>query len=280
MTNILNPNYSHFESTATNYSLFNAFMLVEASQLAYESERTIKNAVRETWGMKAEFISKTDEKHLIFNRNIDTQAFIAGNDKDIIIAFRGTEPINFTDWKTNFQLGKLAVPLANSNQKVHVHEGFWQALDLVWNDIIEGIRTFQDRGQSIWLTGHSLGGALAQLAAFRLSQSSDFSFSGLYTFGQPRVGTSGFARFSNRSYKNKFFRFVNNNDLVTFVPPFFWGYRDTGQLYYLTADRKIVKDGLPWLKAIKDRIVGIRDIFAIDHDIQTYVDIIRENVSA
>ncbi len=280
MTNILNTNFSHFESTATSYSPLNAFILVEASRLAYESETTIKDAVQNTWGMKAKYISKTDNKHLIFHRSLDTQAFIAGNDKDIIVAFRGTEPINFTDWKTDLKLRKLPVPLANSNQKVHVHEGFWQALDLVWDEIIEGIRTFHNQGQSIWLTGHSLGGALANLAAFRLSQSSDFSFSGLYSFGQPRVGTSGFVDFSNKSYQNKFFRLVNNNDLVPLVPPLFLGYRDLGQLYYLTANRKVVKNGLPFIKAIKDRITGFKDFGRLDHDIKTYVKIIQENVSA
>ena len=53
-----------------------------------------------------------------------------------------------------------------------------------------------------------------------------------------------------------------------------------GQLYYLTANRKVVKNGLPFLKVIKDRITGFKDFGKLDHDIITYVKIIQENVSA
>ncbi len=279
MTNILNTSFSHFESTATNYSSFNTIILAEASKLAYESQTTIENSVQNTWGMTVKYISKTDKKKLIFSGSIDTQAFVAANNQAIIVAFRGTEPNNTNDWKTDFKFKKFPVLLTNSTQIVNVHEGFWQALDLVWNEITEYIRTFQDQGQSIWLTGHSLGGALATLAAFRLSQSSEFSFNGLYTFGQPRVGYWGFTNFFNQFYRDKIFRFVNNNDFVTFVPPFLFGYAHVGQLYYLTAQRKIVKDGLPISKAILDRIAGLRDFGKLDHEITTYIDIIKENVA-
>ena len=69
-----------------------------------------------------------------------------------------------------------------------VHLGIATALDFVWD-------SFKDRisaDRPLFITGHSLGGGLATLAAARLSQGRDVH--GVYTFGSPRVGDSEFAQ--------------------------------------------------------------------------------------
>jgi hypothetical protein len=69
-----------------------------------------------------------------------------------------------------------------------------------------------------WVTGHSLGGALAALAATSLEYQG-FKVAGLYTFGQPRVGDWAFTRQVNAHMGDRMFRYVNNNDIVPLIPP-------------------------------------------------------------
>ncbi len=276
---MLSTDLSKFDHNATSYSPRNALILAEASRLTYEPEETIKRVVENVWKTpNVKYVSKTDKDKLIFSFSIDTQAFVAGNDQLIILAFRGTEPDNIKDWKTNFKFFKHSVNLANSTRKVHVHKGFWHALDLAWGEIMEHIRTFRNQEQPIWLTGHSLGGALATLAAFRLTQEG-LPFQGLYTFGQPRVGVWNFSKVFNQSHRHKVVRFVNNNDFVTFVPPFLFGYAHIEQLYYLTADHRIVTEGLTFRKAVWDRIVGLKNWRKLDHNLGTYIKIIKKKYS-
>jgi predicted GTPase len=69
----------------------------------------------------------------------------------------------------------------------------------------------------ICLTGHSLGGALATLAAYRLKRQ-NFPISCVYTFGAPRVGDSAFAS-RYEDCKIPHFRIENKNDIVPHLPP-------------------------------------------------------------
>ena len=79
------------------------------------------------------------------------------------------------------------------------------------------------------VTGHSLGGAMATLAASRLRPA------GLYTFGAPRVGNHDFAGCIDRQVDDglTYQRFVGCCDIVTRVPPGFAGFRHTGALHYI-----------------------------------------------
>ena len=167
--------------------------------------------------------------------------------------------------------------MPNSDRVVKVHRGFWHALNITWNELVAGINEAYTNNQSIWFTGHSLGGALASLAAFGLTHFTPFSFQGMYSFGQPRVGAWGFSRLVNQSLKQQMFRFANNNDFVTFLPPFLFRYAHVGQLYYLTANSKVIENGFSLPGAILDRIAGFRDFGQLDHDIQNYIDILQRN---
>jgi hypothetical protein len=74
----------------------------------------------------------------------------------------------------------------------------------------------------VWLSGHSLGGALATLAAAHIGQD---AVQGLYTYGCPRVGDAAFAgKLPARSH----YRFVHRDDWVPTVPPEFLGYVHAG----------------------------------------------------
>ena len=77
---------------------------------------------------------------------------------------------------------------------------------------------WQAGDKPIWIAGHSLGGALAVLAALDLTLNRKLPVQGVYTFGQPRVGDRTFARSVKKTLGDRMVRFVNNRDVVPQVP--------------------------------------------------------------
>ena len=136
----------------------------------------------------------------------------------ILLAFRGTQPTEKKD------LGIDANALMDSEltKKIaggKVHKGFKTALDNVWNEVSAEIHTQQQtHSRPLWITGHSLGAALATIAAARLALNEQQAVQGLYNFGSPRVFNTALAKAFDQQLLNKSFRFVNNNDIVTRIP--------------------------------------------------------------
>lgn len=174
-----------------------------------------------------------------------TQAYVMiGTDKTVV-TFRGTEPDKVQDWVTDIRRSKVKHPFGK------VHSGFDAALMNVWDAITERL---ESNTAPLYITGHSLGGALATLAVAELIVYADKLdlLKGLYTFGQPRVGDRKFAQTFNRHF-NSTYRFVHNNDVVARVPWF--GYSHIGGMTYLTADGEIVRNPSAW-RLTCDRLYG------------------------
>jgi triacylglycerol lipase len=129
-----------------------------------------------------------------------------------------------------------------------VHKGFKEGLDEVWEMLHTYLEDLRQKNKKIWITGHSLGAALANLAGDRYKD----NLQGLYTFGSPRVGNNDFkANFSVNAY-----RFINNNDIVTKVPPKdLLGFQHVGELKYIDSNGK-VQDNISILKQLEDGIIG------------------------
>jgi pimeloyl-ACP methyl ester carboxylesterase len=151
----------------------------------------------------------------IFNRQSGFAVMGLGKGQylgDAIIAIRGTQLI--ADWGTNAQLG---LSVGDGNQIVHA--GFNNA----FASLRQQIATFLDKwrisnpGKAIHFVGHSLGGALASLAADWASVNNYASNINLYTFGSPRVGQQGFAT-ANTHRLNQIFRCTHGADVVPKVP--------------------------------------------------------------
>jgi len=145
-----------------------------------------------------------------FIENDGAQCHVVWNDEEIVLCFRGTEPNEFSDiladlnaWPDKAQVGG------------RVHNGFQNELEKIWDKIVELIE--MDKDKELYITGHSLGGAMATIAASRLKDEVE----ALYTYGSPRVGTRKFVKsFSNVEH----YRHVNNNDIVTSIPLALMGY--------------------------------------------------------
>ncbi|HWF60856.1 MAG TPA: Mbeg1-like protein [Nitrospira sp.] len=114
-----------------------------------------------------------------------------------------------------------------------VHRGFLGAFELVKDDLLNAIQGLRNKSnpQSLWCTGHSLGGALAVVAAAQLLMVGH-KVNSLYTFDQPRVGDETFATECARRMAGQHFRFVNN-DTVTRAPPRVFDYAHAGELRYI-----------------------------------------------
>ncbi len=137
------------------------------------------------------------------------QCYVATTATAAIVAFRGTQP---DEWSDVFD-DALALLVPWDRPGTFVHAGFKLALERIWpalHPVLAGLGPTR----RIWFTGHSLGAALATLAADRYEDPA-----GLVTIGSPRVGGPIFAHHFNERFGARALRYVNSTDVVTHVPP-------------------------------------------------------------
>ena len=261
-----------FNPHARAFSRVNLAYLAYCSRLVYASKDEIGA------GLTEQGFRLAGDRFYISNRTTDTQCFVAGDAQKIVIAFRGTEWAKVADWVTDVRIFKETWTAAHPLGKVH--NGFYGALQSIWSEIEAEVNRLRTDRQTIWLTGHSMGGALAALAAATLVlHRRAIGCNGVYTFGQPRVGDHTFAGNFNRSFKKQCFRLVNNNDVVTRVPPQIFGYSHVGTLKYFDADGRLHSDGrLTWWARFWDRLEGrVENVFNLapddlaDHHVDAYL---------
>lgn len=239
----MNNNFP-FNSKAFGFSLENALSLAAAAKAAYTNDISVLKKTVETWGF--------DFNRLRWFDQGNTQAFLVADDEKMILAFRGTEPNVLGDWAADARIRMTPGPGGD------VHRGFLAALHRIWADVEDAVEELRDKRQTFWVTGHSLGAALATLAvaSFRFRET-PVPVNGLYTFGQPRAGSEMFAEHFNAAFKKRTFRFVNNNDVVTRVPPSAFGYSHVGILKYFDNNGELHTDSeLTWWDRFWDRIGG------------------------
>lgn len=161
------------------------------------------------------------------------------------VIFRGTEEI--VDWIVNLQSEMVPIGFPEhvlpfnmifpSSQQgapdeqvpILVHKGFNQVFR-IYEKILEFLDTFNY--ENVFVTGHSLGGANAQLFATVYAFRNPNVAVHCSTFAQPRVGNIGFKAFVESIYNLNMWRFVNQNDIVPRLPPFLDGYTHAGHLMW------------------------------------------------
>jgi predicted lipase len=159
-----------------------------------------------------------------------------------IVVFRGTD----ADDPTNIGTDADAI-LKRWDRGVHVHTGFADALESVWTQLDQAL---QPINLPVLFTGHSLGAALATLAASRY-KAADHNVS-LYTYGSPLVGAADFVATLNSVPS---FRYRDCCDAVTRVPPEALGYHHVGPPHYIDRDGTISINPSN-LSIERDRIAG------------------------
>lgn len=195
-----------------------------------------------------------------------TQGFSCTDGNRTLLAFRGSED-NPIDWVRNAEFGPVSGELGG-----HVHSGHRRALSEVWSEI-EPVVTTADLPVST--TGHSLGAALATLAAARIVESGH-PVEVVHTFGQPRIGKRDFRSAYDAQLGDVTFRFVNHIDLVTRVPFLLQGYRHVGRRMYFDASGNFISDATAAAIARDDLAYRIRHLGRIraigigPHMVQAY----------
>lgn len=131
--------------------------------------------------------------------------------------------------------------------KGRVHAGFASALAAAWPEVFASLELLrrQRGGLVTWFCGHSLGGAVATLAAAKARASKIGMVGGVITFGCPRVGDRAFARSLEKELgRSRFLRCVNNSDVVPRL--LFLTYLHLGVLAYITRKGALVTDPGFW----------------------------------
>ena len=126
----------------------------------------------------------------------------------IIVAFRGTDAGELADWKTNLQHTPAAGPFGL------VHSGYLAAVDLLWPRLAESLQRMRENNQTLLLTGHSMGGALAVVAAAKFAAAGAIPLAGLYTSVSRQLPKPPSRPSSPRASDGRYFRFVNSIDMV------------------------------------------------------------------
>lgn len=157
----------------------------------------------------------------------DTEAVVLETDDAIVVVFRGTEGLSLeglVDWGNNGQY----VPQDGAGAVPGVHTGFANAAMSVYDDVRPRVDTAVGQGKQVWLTGHSLGGALAATTAWFLDQGVDVpggpdlepvDVQGMTSFGAPRVFSETVAAAFDTAFGDRAQRWVDDEDLVPHVPP-------------------------------------------------------------
>jgi predicted lipase len=189
--------------------------------------------------------------------------------KRVCVVFRGTDSI--TDWYYNLNIFKTKL----NGDKCKVHSGFYNQLNsynaiyILADKVVETLEEYPK--YQLYVTGHSLGAALATLFSYCLTNKIINTIR-LVTFGSPRVG--------NYYWKKSFetsnivhYRVSNNRDVITAVP-FFW-------FYHVGMSINLEKEFHKYTITNKSKIFNfslLRRFSVRDHNCCNYYEKIKEFV--
>lgn len=172
-----------------------------------------------------------------YSKETDTQAFLAESSEGYaVLAFRGTEVTRREDVRIDIQATKVSV------LEGRIHSGFRIAYDSVSKEIERSLLKLKN--VPLYITGHSLGAALATVATQRLEHNLRIRemIAACYTFGSPRVGDQHY----DMDFKSPIYRVVNTTDIVTIIPLLAMGYIHIGDIRYLGRMDGEFRRGIPF----------------------------------
>lgn len=152
-------------------------------------------------------------------------AFVGSGQGVVVVAFRGTLPINASDQKQSLRdwLNNLEdILVTGEDLPGRVHQGFLRSIDGLWPALLDAVikGLAQNPAARLLLTGHSKGGAAAHLAAARFAKSAVVNGSNITvrTFEGAHPGDQTFAEEYSRLVSDAI-RYEYQDDLVPHLPP-------------------------------------------------------------
>jgi len=192
-----------FDADADGFKPVNAWWLSELSRLIYKRDATEGVVTRFSRNDVLARVGLVERR--FFNRPYIQAALVetlaADDTAFAVLVFRGTIGRLF-NWRFNFDMFPCPWPAGG-----RVHRGFKTILLGIWETLAAVLKTV---GKPLFYTGHSLGGAMAAMAASLRPPR------GVYTFGAPRIGD---AQFAATLAGLAVFNVFNPRDIVTLLPP-------------------------------------------------------------
>lgn len=271
------------QGAAINYEPETAVLLSKFSDYAYIKDENELKEILAKESPPFSLLRKITETETGY----DAQAFIAYNDSKIIIAVRGSEfPFVTMDWRNNVKFFQYT----NKEVKQYcpgsgIHGGFFQSAlrikeiknlesgSYIYNEII---KLHAEGGRKLYFTGHSLGGAIANVLAFFTAYETPLEISGVYTYGEPKGGNITYQECHDERLLDKTFRFINNRDVVARIrgPN---DYVHLGNLAYFDRKGQVTDINTYSKWGVTADIVTLR--FVRDHFLETYKKLVIKNIN-
>jgi pimeloyl-ACP methyl ester carboxylesterase len=212
-------------SGGTEFEIGNARAMAWMSQLAYETDEPEKIAkILQSFGLALVEGGVLVEESKTVLPKASTHCFVASHPKAVIVAFAGTDPVSLANWISDFD--------AHLDVTTGAAEGYEGAADVVWPELKRLLEQCVPPGGKVFVTGHSLGGALAARIANRTGTELQADVDAVYTFGMPRPGNKAFADLYNQQLGMRTYRLVHGEDIVPTVAPTSFGFRHLGRVLH------------------------------------------------
>jgi Lipase (class 3) len=222
---LYNPDAFKQFSGGTEFQIGNARAMAWMSQLAYETDEPEKIAkILQSFGLDLVEGGVLVAESKTVLPTASTHCFVASHPKAVIVAFAGTDPVSLANWISDFD--------ARPDVRTGTAEGYQVAAAVVWPELKQLLERCVPPGGKVFVTGHSLGGALAALIANRIGTELQAGVDAVYTFGMPRPGNPAFAELYNRQLGMRTYRLVHGEDIVPTVAPTSFGFRHLGRVLH------------------------------------------------